>query len=50
MQAYCFKCREERVIQEAEAVVMKNGRHGFRGKCPECGRKLFRVVQSSEVR
>ena len=46
MQAYCFKCREERAIKDAEEVVMKNGRSGVRGKCPECGKKLFRVVQA----
>ena len=43
MQAYCFKCKDQREIQGLEEVVLKNGRDAVRGKCPECGGKLFRI-------
>lgn len=43
MQAYCVKCKESIEIQEAEAIVMKNGRPATRGTCGTCGTKVFRI-------
>ena len=33
MTGYCLKCKKSREIQEAEQVMMKNGRSATRGKC-----------------
>ena len=43
MTGYCMKCRESRDIQEAQQVIMKNGRPATRGKCGECGTTIFRI-------
>ncbi|MDO8491703.1 MAG: DUF5679 domain-containing protein [Dehalococcoidia bacterium] len=43
MEAYCVKCRAKRVIKNAKAVVMKNGRPATQGVCPVCGTKVFRI-------
>ena len=40
-EAYCFKCR-------TKDVTLKNGRPATTGKCPACGRKLFRMVSWSD--
>jgi hypothetical protein len=45
MQAYCVKCKTKREIQNAEKVVMKNGRNAMRGTCPVCGTKLYTFVK-----
>ena len=44
MEAYCMKCKKKVEIKEEEEVVMKNGRKAVRGKCPDCGTKVFRIL------
>lgn len=46
MLAYCVRCKDKRVIQDAEAIVMKNGRPATRGTCGDCGTKLFRIGET----
>ena len=46
MEAYCFKCRTKREIQNAKAVTLKNGRPATEGVCPQCGTKVFRIMAS----
>ncbi|MCY3836248.1 MAG: DUF5679 domain-containing protein [Anaerolineaceae bacterium] len=46
MQAYCVKCKDMRDIQDAEAIVMKNGRPATRGTCGFCGTKMFRIGET----
>ncbi len=43
MDGYCLKCREKREMQEAEPIVMKNGKPATRGVCPVCGTKMFKI-------
>ena len=43
MEAYCFKCRTKREINDPEATTLKNGRPATKGTCGLCGTKLFRI-------
>ncbi|HZO72687.1 MAG TPA: alpha/beta fold hydrolase [Ktedonobacteraceae bacterium] len=43
-EAYCVKCRQKRVMQNAARIVTKNGRAAMEGRCPVCGTKLFRFI------
>ena len=45
--AYCVKCKAKRQMQDGEKVTMKNGRPAMKGKCPECGTGLYRILPSS---
>ena len=47
MEAYCFKCRSKREINNPEEITLKNGRPATHGTCPECGTKVFRIGKSS---
>ena len=44
MEAYCVKCRTKKEMAEAEEVTMKNGRNAMKGKCPDCGTGLYRIL------
>ena len=44
MEAYCVKCRTKKEMSEAEEVTMKNGRSAMKGKCPDCGTGLYRIL------
>ena len=46
MEAYCFKCRTKRTINNPQAVTLKNGRPATQGACPTCGTKVFRIGKS----
>ena len=46
MEAYCFKCRANREIQNAKVVTLKNDRPATEGVCPLCGTKVFRIMAS----
>ena len=43
MDAYCFKCRAKREINNPAQVTLKNGRPATRGTCPTCETKMFRI-------
>ncbi len=43
-EAYCVKCRQKRVIQEAKKVTTQKGRRAVEGTCPVCATKLFRFI------
>ncbi len=43
MQAYCFKCKEKREIQDPQAVFNRNAAPATRGVCAVCGTTLFRT-------
>lgn len=45
MEAYCVKCKAKKEMQDPEKVTMKNGRNAMKGKCPDCGTSLFRIVK-----
>ncbi len=45
MQAYCVKCKAKKEMKDPQKVTMKNGRKAMKGKCPDCGTSLFRIVK-----
>ena len=46
MEAYCVKCKAKKEMKDAEKVTMKNGRPAMKGKCPDCGTGLYRILKS----
>jgi Zn finger protein HypA/HybF involved in hydrogenase expression len=44
MEGYCVKCKSKREISNGGEVTMKNGRKAMKGKCPECGTGMFRIL------
>ena len=44
MEGYCVKCKAKREIKDSAEVTMKNGRKAMKGKCPECGTGMFRIM------
>ncbi len=42
-EAYCVKDRKK-VQFEGEEVTLKNGRKAAKGKCPECGTTVMRIL------
>ncbi len=47
MEAYCFKCRSKREIQDPTPVTLKNGRPATQGTCPVCSTKVFRIGRAA---
>lgn len=47
IKAYCMKCKAERVVQNVQIVMTKNGRPAANGVCPVCGTKMFKFLPSS---
>ena len=45
MAAYCVKCKRKQEMKDAENVKMKNGRPAMKGRCPECGTGLYRILK-----
>ena len=45
MEADCVKCKAKKEMKDAEKVTLKNGRNAMKGKCPDCGTSLFRIVK-----
>ena len=41
--ARCMKCREQKTMQNAKLVTLKNGRNAMKGNCL-CGTKMFKFV------
>ena len=44
MTGYCVKCKAKKSISEAKEVTMKNGRKALKGKCPDCGTGMYRIL------
>ena len=44
MQAYCLKCKSKKEMQNEEQVTLKNGRKAAKGKCPDCGTGMFKIL------
>ena len=45
MDAYCVKCKKKTLMKDAQKVTMKNGRPAMKGKCPDCGTGLYRILK-----
>ena len=48
MEAYCVKCKGKKAMKDAQAVTMANGRSAMKGKCPDCGTGLYRILGKSK--
>ncbi len=46
MEAFCVKCKAKKEMEDAVKVTMKNGRPAMKGKCPDCGTSMFRILKS----
>lgn len=44
MDGYFVKCKAKKEIKYAKEVTMKNGRKAMKGKCPDCGTEMFRIL------
>jgi len=47
MDAYCVKCKASKEMKDAKKVTMKNGRPAMKGKCPDCGTGLYRILKAA---
>ena len=45
--AFCVKCKKKVEIQSPELFMMENDMHAFKGKCPECGSGVTRIIGKS---
>ena len=45
-EIYCLKCKTKRTISDVDLTVLKNGSHAMKGKCPECGGGVSKLVKS----
>ena len=48
MEGYCVKCKAKREMVDAQEVTMKNGRKAVKGKCPDCGTAMFKILGKSK--
>lgn len=44
VEARCMKCKTQVQVKDAQDTVMKNGMKAVKGKCPNCGTKVFRIL------
>ncbi len=44
MEGYCVKCKAKKEMKDAKEVSMKGGRRAMKGKCPDCGTVMFRIL------
>ncbi len=46
--AYCVKCKKKQTMKDMKEVTMKGKggtkRRAAKGKCPECGTTMFRIL------
>lgn len=47
MEAYCVKCKASKEMKDSQQVQMKNGRPAMKGKCPDCGTGMYRILKPS---
>ena len=45
-EGYCVKCKAKKPISNAIEEIMKNGRKAVKGKCPDCGVVMFKILGS----
>jgi len=43
-EGYCVKCKAKREMLNGKEVKTKNGRRMLKGKCPECGTTMCRIL------
>lgn len=45
MKAFCVKCKATKEMKDSVKVTMKNGRPAMKGKCPDCGTGMYRILK-----
>jgi len=48
LQAYCLKCKQNKIPLEQEIGVNEKGTRTLRGKCPTCGTKMFKFLKKDK--
>jgi hypothetical protein len=48
-EGYCVKCKAKKEISNGVEETMKNGRKAIKGKCPDCGTVMFKILGKSAV-
>jgi hypothetical protein len=43
-EGYCVKCKAKKKMADVKKVTMKNGRKAAKGKCPDCGTGMYRIL------
>jgi hypothetical protein len=43
-KGYCVKCKATKEMKDEQKVTMKNGRLAVKGKCPDCGTGMYRIL------
>ena len=43
-EGYCVKCKSKIEIAEAVEGTMKDGRKAIKGKCPNCGMVVMKIL------
>lgn len=41
---YCVKCKNIKQMKDEQNVTLKNGRLALKGKCPDCGTSMFKIL------
>jgi len=43
-KGYCVKCKAKKDMKDEQKVTMKNGRLAVKGKCPDCGTGMYKIL------
>lgn len=43
-KGYCVKCKSMKEMKDEQRVTMKNGRAAAKGKCPDCGTGMYKIL------
>ena len=41
---YCVKCKGKKEMKDGQVVTMKNKRQAMKGKCPDCGTGMYKIL------
>jgi len=43
-KGYCVKCKSKKEMKDEQKVTMKNDRLAVKGKCPDCGTGMYKIL------
>lgn len=43
-EGYCVKCKAKKQMVNSSEITMANGRQAIKGKCPDCGTGMFKIL------
>jgi NAD-dependent SIR2 family protein deacetylase len=43
-EGYCVKCKAKKQMVNSSEITMANGRQAMKGKCPDCGTGMFKIL------